>query len=379
MAPLADHPMPEPIPAPRKTPLNAWHRARGASLTVTAGWELPLAFGDPVAEHLAVRQSGAVFDLCHLGQQELAGRDAAATLQRITCNDVARLGIGEKQASVLTTPAGTVVDQVAVQRLGGAHFLLVIDAARLAADAAWVTGQVQPGDDVVVLDTSSRYAGMAIEGPAARDVLQGLTSLPLDSLPPDAVAHGEVASVRVTLSRASRTGEEGFEVLAPPQGVVKLWTAVLEEGEPDGVVPAGLAALDTLRLEAGIPLCGVDIDQAMTPLEAGLDDLVAWDKGAFLGREALAAQRTCGPARRMAGIELIDPVRPSAGQAVLVNGSPVAALTSAGQAPFLRKAVGLACLPSVHAAPDTWCAVDIGGRPARARVARLPFYRRQER
>ena len=362
-----------------KTPLNAWHRANGGRMVGFAGWELPEAYGGAIAEHLAVRTRAGLFDVSHLGQVEIAGRDALAAIQRLTTNDASRLTSGATQRSALTTSAGTIVDQVVVHRLGGSHFLLVVDAARAGADIAWIAEQVKSGGDVVVLDTSSRYAGVALEGPMAEDVLQTLTSLVLADLEPSAFMHGEVAGVRVTIGRIGRTGELGYELLAPPQGALKLWTAILQEGESEGVVPVGLAAQDTLRLEAGVRLCGTDIDDTMTVLEAGLDELVAWDKGEFIGREVLAAQKAGRVARRIVGVEVIDAVVARPGCAVRVGGVSVGTMTSGADAPSLKRAIGLSCLPVAHAEAGTLCEVDVEGRCARARVVTLPFYRRSER
>jgi aminomethyltransferase len=370
--------MPESTPALRKTPLDAWHRAHGARMAGAAGWDLPDDYGDAAAEHIAVRTRAGLFDLSHLGQIEIAGGDAAAAMAHLVTSDAAGLKIGACQRSLLVTPAGTIVDQVTVHRLGSRHFLLVVDAARTAADLAWIAGRSKPLGDVVVLDTSSRYAGMAIEGPAAEDILQGLTSLPLGDLERGAFAHGEVASVRATVSRLGRAGEDGFELLAPPSGAQRLWNAVLEDGQLEGVVPVGCAAQESLRLEAGLPRCGADIDETMTVLEAGLEDLVAWGNPEFPGRDALMAQRATGPARRIAGIELVGPGAVGPGCLVRKDGAVVSSLTSAGWTPFLEKAIGLACLPAALAAPGTALDVEVQGRPVAARVVTLPFYHRRE-
>ncbi len=371
--------MPQPIPALRKTALNGWHRASGGRMGASAGWELPEEFAGAVDEHLAVRTRAGLLDISHLGQVELAGRDALAAVQRITSNDASRLKAGETQRSVLTTPAGTLVDQVVVHRLGGSHFLLVVDPAGVGCDVAWIVEQVKTCGDVAVLDTSSRYAGVSVQGPAAGDVLQGLTSLVLGDLEPGAFMHGEVGGVRVTIARTGCTGEDGYETLVPPQAAPKLWTAILQEGGPDDVVPVGLLAQDTLRLEAGLRLVGIDIDETTTVLEAGLEDLVDWDKGDFIGREALTSQKAGGVSRSVVGFEMLDPIVAARGRAALVGGVEVGAVTSGAETPFLRKPIGFVRLPAAHAAPGTPFEVDVEGRLARARVVTLPFYHRSER
>ena len=369
--------MSQPIPALRKTPLNALHRAGSARMVDWAGWEMPAEYGGRVAEHLAVRTAAGLFDQSQHGQIELAGKDALAALQYLASNDLSVLRTGQAGSAVLTTTGGTVVDVVAIHRLAGSHFLLVADAPGAAADVAWIAAQAKRFGDVAVLDTSARYAGVALQGPLAEDVLQGLANFPLGDLEPGWFAHGEVAGVRVTISRTGRVGEDGFELLAPPQGAPTLWTSILREGDGAGVLPVGLVAQDTLRLEAGVRLCGRDLDPSMTPLEAGFDDLVAWDKGDFAGRAALVAERERGVARRIVGIETPEAAAPAGG--VYVGGARVGTVTSGVVAPFLKKGIGLAPVPAGHAAPGTACDVDVGGRLVGARVVTLPFYHRSER
>ncbi len=371
--------MSQPIPALRKTALNGWHRANGGRMGAFAGWELPEEFGGAVDEHLAVRTRAGLLDISHLGQVEVAGRDALAAVQLVTSNDASRLKAGETERSALTTPSGTLMDLVVVHRLGGSHFLFVVGAAGAGCDVAWIADRVKACGDVAVLDTSPRYAGVSLQGPLAEDVLQGLTSLVLGDLEPGAFMHGEVAGVRVTISRTGRAGENGYEMLAPPQAAPRLWTAILQEGGPEDVVPVGLLAQETLRLEAGIRLMGTDIDETTTVLEAELEDLVAWDKGEFVGREALVSQKAGGVARRVVGFEMIDPIVAGRGRTVLVEGAAAGAVTSGAATPFLRKPIGFACLPAAHAAPGTAFEVDVEGRRARARVVTLPFYHRPER
>jgi glycine cleavage system T protein (aminomethyltransferase) len=344
-----------------------------------AGWERPSEYGGSGDEHLAVRTRAGLFETSHLGQVEIAGRDALAAVQHVTCNDASGLVVGETQRSVLTTPAGTFVDIVAVHRLGSRHFLLVVEAAEAGCDVAWITDQVKTLGDVVVADTSSRYAGVSLQGPLAGDVLQGLTSLALGDLEPGWFTFGEVAGVRVTIARTGCTGEDGYELLAPPQAALKLWMAILQEGQSEGVVPIGAGALDTLRLEAGIRVCGTDIDETMTVLDAGLEQLVAWDKGEFAGRQALVAQKTAGISRRLVGFEMADPVVASPGCAVYVDGARAGTVTSGAKTPFLQKAIGLASLPAARTEPGTSFDVDVQGRRAKARVVTLPFYHRPER
>jgi aminomethyltransferase len=366
-------------PPLRKTPLNGWHRANGGQMLESGGWEMARSYGEPAAEHLAVRERAALFDLSDTGWLEMAGADALAALQWITCNDASRLRTGQVQHSALTTPDGTFLDEVLVHRLAPHHFLLAIHPANLRKDVAWILSQAKRFADVAVVDTSSRYATLSLQGPAAREILQPLTGADLQALPHFAFTFGEVAGARATISATVCSGEEGFDVLVPPQAAPKVWPAILREGADLGVVPAGLDALDTLRLEAGWRLYGADIDEATTVLEADLESIVAWDKGDFCGRAALAAQKAAGVTRRLVGFEMVDRAVAVRGHDLFVGGNRAGAVTSGAYVPFLKKAIGMAYLPFAHTGPGTECEIDVEGRRALARVVPLPFYSRPTR
>lgn len=341
------------------------------------GWDLPIEYEGLAAEHLAVRTRAAVFDISHMGEIEVAGGDALPAVQRLTSNDASRLEVGEAQYSVLMTPQGTCRDDLLVYRLGPDHFLLMVNAATTATDYAWISEQTRTLGDVVTLNASARYAALAVQGPSAVEALQPLTGVELDTLRPFAFAHGEVAGVRGTISRTGYTGEDGFELLVPPQGVSTVWTTLLREGSGLGLVPAGLGARDTLRLEAGMRLYGADIDETTSLLEAGLDRVVGWAKTTFVGREALVAEREAGPSRRLVGLELTEPGIARHGHEVHVGEERVGEVTSGTRTPFLEKAIALAYVSAPRAQPGTEVTVDIRGRRRAARVVPLPFYRRK--
>lgn len=343
-----------------------------------AGWEMPVEYAGAglVEEHLAVRTRAGLFDVSHMGQVELAGRDALAAVQQFTSNDASRLEVGQAHYSALTTADGGFVDDLLVYRLANSHFLLVVNASNVRKDVAWLVEHARPFGDLAVVDTSSRYALIALQGPAAREVLQPLTGLDLAGLKYYWFAHGEVAGVRATVSRTGYTGESGYEIFAPPAQAVKLWQALLEAGREAGVQPAGLGARDTLRLEAGMRLHGSDIDETTTVLEADLEWIVGWNKAAFNGREALAAQKAQGLARRLVGFEMVDRAIARHGYDVFVDGRNVGRVTSGTQTPFLKKAIGMTYLPTDRTEPGTGFEVDVRGRRAHARVVPLPFYKR---
>jgi aminomethyltransferase len=361
----------------KKTPLNARHRASGARMVSYAGWDMPIEYSGIADEHQAVRTGAGLFDVSHMGELEIAGKDALAALQRISSNDASKLRVGQAQYSALLTLQGTFVDDVLVYRLAPQHFLLVVNAANIEKDYFWIADHIKVAGDAVVVDASSRYALLSVQGPAALDALQPLTGVDLQSIAYYSFAHGEVANVRATISRTGYTGEDGFEIFVPPQSADRVWLAILASGSTPAVVPAGLGARDTLRLEAGMRLYGSDIDDTTTPLEAGLGWTVGWNKGEFNGMAALREQKDRGITRKLVGFEMLDRGIARHGHDVWEGGSRVGTVTSGTQTPFLKKAIGMAYVPVDFAAPETQLDVDLRGRRARARVVPLPFYKRQ--
>lgn len=370
----------------RTTPLHACHTALGARMVPFGGWEMPLQYAGIAAEHRAVRTAAGLFDVSHMGELELAGTDALAMLQQMTANDASRLETGEAQYSALTTPEGTIVDDLVVYRLAAEHFLLVVNAANAATDLTWIrrgiaSAATRRTPDAVVIDTSARYALIALQGPRAEGILQPLTGVELHTISPFGFASGEVGNVRATIARTGYTGEDGFELLVAPAGAATVWTCLLEAGAGDGLVPAGLGARDTLRLEAGMRLHGQDMDPTTTLIEAGLRWMIAWEKGPFTGRDALAAERESGPSRRLVGFEMIDRGIARPGYAVHEAGADEAGaaigrVTSGTLTPHLRRAIGMAYVPTARAAPGSELTIDVRGARLRARVVRMPFYRR---
>jgi aminomethyltransferase len=340
------------------------------------GWEMPVAYTSITEEHMAVRTRAGLFDVSHMGEIEIAGSDALAAVQRISCNDAARLQVGQAQYSALTTPQGTVVDDSLVYRLTEQHFLLVVNASNIDKDYAWIRTQLQGLGEVAAVNNSARYVLLALQGPAAAAILQPLTGLDLASIKYYWFASGEVANVRVTISRSGYTGEDGFELFAPPHTADRLWTTLLQAGAAEGVLPAGLGARDTLRLEAAMRLYGNDMDETTTVLEAGLGWIVGWHKTDFIGREALLQQKRTGTTRTLVGFEMIDRGIARHGYGVSRGGQPIGRVTSGTQTPLLKKAIGMAYVPSDCAQPGTELDVDLRGRPGRARVVPMPFYKR---
>jgi aminomethyltransferase len=359
----------------KKTALHARHVAHGARMVPFAGWEMPVEYTGISDEHLAVRTRAGLFDVSHMGQIEVAGGDALAAVQRITSNDAGKLKIGQAHYAGLTMPNGAFVDDLLVYRLAADHFLLVVNASNVDKDFAWIREHITGIGDAVAVDSSARYALIAVQGPAARQIVQPLTGIDLGTIKYYWFAHGEVASVRCTISRTGYTGEDGYELFVPPASAPRVWDALLEAGRPFGLKPAGLGARDTLRLEAAMRLYGNDIDDTTTVLDADLEWILSWTKGDFIGRDALVAQKQQGLTRRLVGFEMIDRAIARHGHPVIVDGAPAGHVTSGTQTPFLKKAIGMAYVPA-STPPDAEITIDVRHRPARARIVPLPFYKR---
>ena len=362
----------------KKTPLNDRHRAAGAKMVPFAGWDMPVEYSSITDEHMAVRTRAGLFDVSHMGEIEIAGKDALAAVQKISSNDAAKLEVGQAQYSGLLTLQGTFVDDLLVYRLASSHFLLVVNAGNIAKDYAWIAEHLTGAGAAVAVDTSSRYALLALQGPAARDVLQQLTGVDLATIRNYHFANGEVASIRATISRTGYTGEDGFEVFVPPQSAERAWLAILEAGKTAGVIPCGLGARDTLRLEASMRLHGNDIDETTSALEADLGWIVGWTKEDFVGASALREQKAAGVKRKLVGFEMLEHGIARHGYDVVIGEQKVGSVTSGTQTPHLKKAIGMAYLPVEHTTPDAEFAVEIRGRRARARVVPMPFYKRQK-
>jgi aminomethyltransferase len=363
----------------KKTPLNARHRALGARMVEFGGWDMPVEYSGIVDEHMAVRTRAGVFDVSHMGQIEIAGADALRAVQHITSNDAGKLADNQIQYSALTTPQGGFVDDVLTYRLSGDHFMLVVNAGNIMKDFHWIAEHVkEAGGDAVAVNTSSRYALIAIQGPAAKGILQSLTGVDLSSIKYYWFATGEVANVRVTISRTGYTGEDGFEVFAPPNAAERVWDAILQAGKSAGAVPAGLGARDTLRLEASMRLYGNDMDESTTVVEADLNWIVGWKKDAFIGSDVLKHQKAQGAPRKLVGFEMVDRAIGRHGYDAYIGGQKAGVVTSGTQTPFLKKAIGMAYLPSDTSASGTEFEVDVRGRRAKAVVVAMPFYKRQK-
>ena len=340
------------------------------------GWEMPVEYSGITAEHMAVRTRAGLFDVSHMGQIEVAGKNAVAAVDRLVCSDAASLHVGQAKYTGLLTPDGTFIDDLLVYRMGPSHFLIVANASNVKKDFAWISEQVKAIGDAAAIDSSSRYALLALQGPASRDVLQPLTGVELSEIRPYWFANGEVANARATISRTGYSGEDGFEIFVPPNMADRVWQTILESGRSVDVIPCGLGARDTLRLEAAMRLYGNDIDESTTVLEAGLEWTVAWNKQDFIGSDRLREQKAKGVPRTLVGLEMIDRGIARHGYPIVQGDRPIGVVTSGTQTPFLKKAIAMAYVPAELAAAGSEVDVDIRGRASKARIVHLPFYKR---
>jgi aminomethyltransferase len=339
-----------------------------------AGWEMPVQYEGVIQEHRVVRTAAGLFDVSHMGEIRVTGTGAEAYLQYATPNDVAKLRPGRIHYSALLTDRGTYIDDLLVYRVGDEEFLVVVNASNVDADFAHM--QSLPQSDVQLENVSADYALLALQGPKAGDILPALTDSPLDDINYYGFTNGRVAGEDALISRTGYTGEDGFELYVSPKSAPAIWDALFEAGAGHGLVPAGLGARDTLRLEAGMALYGHEIDDSTTPWEAGLQWTVKLDAGSFHGREALLAQKEAGIDRKLVGFEIVDRGIARQGHTVWIDGDEVGAVTSGTFCPTLEKAVGMAYVPIEMARTGTDLEIEVRKRRLRGRLVDLPFYRR---
>jgi aminomethyltransferase len=367
---------------PRRTPLTSVHEKLGASLTDFAGWLMPLRYGSETAEHMAVRTAAGLFDLSHMGEFAVTGAGAAAALDYALTGEPSALKPGRARYTMICADDGGILDDLIVYRLADDDFLVVANAANTAVVGAALADRAA-GRETSVRDRTDDYALIAIQGPRAATILARLTDTDLTTVKYYASYPAQVAGRQVLLARTGYTGEDGFEVFAAPDDAEHLWAELSDAGAADGLVPAGLAARDTLRLEAGMPLYGNELSADLTPFDAGLGRVVKLDKpGDFVGRRALADRANTAPQRQLIGLTSQSRRVPRHGYTVLWNGEPSGTVTSGAPSPTLGVPIAMAYVrPDVAAAAhsDTGTgtlAVDVRGRIEPATLVELPFYRR---
>ncbi len=363
----------------KNSPLAEIHTALGAHFTDFAGWNMPLRYGSELAEHRAVRQTAGLFDLTHMGEIEVRGPAAEDALNYALVGNFSTVKVGRARYSLVCAPDGGVLDDMVVYRAADDRFVIVANAANATHDYAAVAERAE-GFDATVTDVSADYALIALQGPAAVAVLSELTGDEPDDLRYYAWKPATVAGIRLMLARTGYTGEDGFELYVSPGEATGLWRAIAAAGEHHGVLPAGLACRDTLRLEAGMALYGNELTPRVTPFEANLGRLVRFDKpGEFVGREALEARKDTEPETVLAGLTGSGRRAGRHGYAVLDDperGTRVGEITSGVLSPSLGVPIAMAFLARARSEPGTRLAVDVRGRSEPVSVAGLPFYRR---
>jgi glycine cleavage system T protein (aminomethyltransferase) len=362
---------PPPAPALKRTPLHGVHVGLGARMVPFGGYEMPVKYPTGItAEHRAVRERVGLFDVSHMGEFEVTGPDRNAFVQRVTCNDVGALKPGQAQYSALLSDKGTFVDDCVVYRFED-KLMLVVNASNLEKDWSHIVAQ-KGGANVRLRNISDEVALLALQGPGAEELLGALTPIGVRMLPYYHFAEGTVAGVQCFVSRTGYTGEDGFEIYCRGADAEKLWHALAGPGR---ATPCGLGARDTLRLEAGMPLYGNDIDDTITPYEAGLGFIVKVEKGApFTGLEALKRQKLEGVRRRLVGFRVTEPRAVARhGYEVYVDGRSVDVVRSGTVPPTVNAPIGTTYLPVEHAKPGAGFEVDVRGKRVPAEVVKMPF------
>jgi len=382
-------------PAVRKTALNAVHRQMGAKMVEFNGWDMPVEYPAAIGcgiinEHMAVRRGVGIFDVSHMGDIRLAGPQALAAVHHISMNDASRLAVGQAQYSALLYPEGTFVDDVIVHRLGEDEYLLVINAGTREKDFGWVRDNTRQFD-CAVENLSDDFTQIAIQGPKAVDLLQKMTDAHLSTVKFYWVTHGNIVLVdksaprylgNTLIARTGYTAEDGFEIYVPSDEATsaRVWNRLLEVGKEFGVVPCGLGARNTLRLEGKLPLYGHEISDTINVWEAGLDRFCKMEKPEFIGRAALEKAKAAGVKRALVGLEMTERGIARDGYKVLDGaGSEIGYVTSGSPAPFLKKNIALAYVPPEFAAIGTALKVEIRGQGVGAAVVPTPFYKRPKK
>ncbi|MBM3761940.1 MAG: glycine cleavage system aminomethyltransferase GcvT [Acidobacteria bacterium] len=358
----------------KATPLNAVHRQLGAKMVDFGGWDMPVQYKGILDEHKAVRTSVGVFDVSHMGEIVVRGLEALALVNLVSTNDASKLKVGQVHYSGLLYEHGGFVDDILVHKVSDDEYFICVNASNQDKDYDHIVANNR--FKATVENAGPRYAQIAVQGPKALEVCQKLTATELAPIAYYWFVDGQFANVEARIARTGYTGEDGFEVYVSPEHAVSVWEAILEAGAEFGILPCGLGARNTLRLEAKMALYGHEIDATISPLEAGLGWVVKWDKGDFIGKATLEQQKAAGLTRKLVGFAMIGRGIGRDGYEVEVNGSKAGWVTSGGPAPTLGKNIGLCYLPTEFAVPGQTIHVVIRGLAVEAVTVPTPFYKR---
>ncbi|WP_440111837.1 glycine cleavage system aminomethyltransferase GcvT [Paenibacillus sp. QZ-Y1] len=359
-----------------RTPLfPLYQQYEGVRCIDFGGWELPVQFSGIQKEHEAVRERAGLFDVSHMGEFMVQGEQAEAFLQQMTTNDVTTLVSGQAQYTLMCYPDGGVVDDLLVYKLEDQHYMLVVNASNIDKDWTWLQEHLIPG--VSMTNDSEHTALLALQGPLAVDIIRKVTDADVSTIEPFRfVQDAEVCGVKLLLSRTGYTGEDGFELYVPADQATVVWNGLMQAGEGNGLVPAGLGARDTLRFEAKLPLYGQELSATISPLEAGVGMFVKLNAGPFIGHEALLQQKNDGPARKLVGIEVLERGIPRSHYPIYAEGVQIGEVTTGTQSPTLKRNLGLALIDSKYAALGTPLEIEIRGKKLKAEVVKTPFHKR---
>jgi aminomethyltransferase len=362
----------------KHTPLYEQHRASGARLVEFSGWKMPVQYSGILEEHQAVRTRAGLFDVSHMGEFNIKGKDALTFLQYLVPNDLSRLALHQALYTQLCLPNGNTLDDLLIYHSAEKHYMLVVNAGKSAKDFAWIEAEAKHFADVTVIDQSETTALLALQGPLAQTILQLLTEIDLAAICYYHSAPAIVDGSPCRISRTGYTGEDGFELYCASVDVARLWERLLQVGEPHGLLPAGLGARDTLRLEAGLCLYGHELDEQTNPLEARLGWTVKLNKGDFIGRDALLQVQEQGPKKLLIGIELLERGVPRGGYALYKDDERIGLLTSGAPGLTVQKNIGMGYVDAAYAVNGDTVQIDIRGKRVAAQIVTLPFYKRKK-
>ncbi len=363
----------------KQTPLIDAHRKAQGKLVDFAGWEMPIQYTGVVDEYQTVRRHAGLFDVSHMGRISVTGPGSLAFLQRVTTNDVSKLSVRQSQYSMVCAPNGGIKDDIFIYHVKPYEFLVCVNASNREKIVAWLHEKVAQAQGCKVQDQSAVLAQIAIQGPASRDILTAAGLADLGNLKIRHCLDTLLFGHSTLVTRTGYTGELGYELYLPAKGAAETWDRLLEAGRPLGLKPAGLGARDLLRLEMAYLLYGNDMNEDTTPIEAGAEWVVKFDKGEFIGRTELLAQHTQGPARRLVAFELIEKAVPRHGFKILSAQEPHAAIgevTSGNLSPILQKGIGMGYVAPAAAQPGASILIDIRGKSCPAVVVKPPFYKK---
>lgn len=358
----------------KRTPLYEIHKNLGAKMTVFAGWEMPLEYSGIIDEHLNVRTAVGLFDISHLGQIEVSGAKALDAVQLVTTNDASRLTDNRIQYSLLCNPSGGILDDVTIYRFNEGRYMVCVNAVNADKDLSWLKERI--GDTASVVNRSVEYATLAIQGPLAQQVLQKVCDTDLSLIKYYHFTSSNIIGISSIVSRTGYTGEDGFEIYIPSSAAEAVWNRIMDVGKESGIKPAGLGARDSLRFEMGYTLYGNDISEDTTPLEAGLERFVKFQKSSFIGKEALLTQAHEGIKKRFTGFEMVGRGIPRSHYPIHAEGRKIGEVTSGGHSPSLGKGIGMGYVEMQFSAIGQKIEIEIREKMVGAAVVQRPFYKR---